>query len=196
MKCQQGFTTEIGYLVGNVLGYTMVNVPYRSLEGEVSNRLFNSNIVSLVLKTNEQRGRVEAERLIFLFCSLECLNCWRVGGGGVRQIVLFWFYHFFFFIFLPFILLHACWMVVFGSAKWWLLPWFVAIGIVGEPAPLPPTPESWLLESTRSQRLTHLLGEVGRHVWLIVGQVPMKAGWWDAPLALWDLAVINLHSLE
>ena len=107
MKCQQGFTTEIGYSVGNVLGYTMVNVPYRSLEGEISNRLFNSNIVSLVWKTNEQRGRAEAERLIFLFCSLECLNCWQVGGGGVRQIVLFWFYHFLFFIFLPFVLLHA-----------------------------------------------------------------------------------------
>ena len=119
MTCQLGFTTEIGYSVGNVLGYTMVNVPYRSLEGEISNRLFNSNIVSLVWKTNEQRGRAEAERLIFLFCSLECLNCWRVGGGGVRQIVLFWFYHFLFFIFLPFVLLHAYWVVVFGSAKWW-----------------------------------------------------------------------------
>ena len=28
----------------------------------------------------------------------------------------------------------------------------------------------------------------GKHVWLIVRQLPMKAGWWDTPLALWDLA--------
>ena len=27
-----------------------------------------------------------------------------------------------------------------------------------------------------------------KHVWLIVKQPPMKADWWDAPLALWDLA--------
>ena len=27
----------------------------------------------------------------------------------------------------------------------------------------------------------------GKHVWLIVRQALMKAGWWDAPLVLWDL---------
>ena len=32
------------------------------------------------------------------------------------------------------------------------------------------------------------LGRQGKHVWLIVRQPLMKAGWWDAPLALRDLA--------
>ena len=36
--------------------------------------------------------------------------------------------------------------------------------------------------------LTCLLGGQGKHVWLIVRQLPVKAGWWDAPLTLWDLA--------
>ena len=31
----------------------------------------------------------EAESLIFLFCSLECLNCWWAGGGGLSHKVLF-----------------------------------------------------------------------------------------------------------
>ena len=31
------------------------------------------------------------------------------------------------------------------------------------------------------------LGRQGKHVWLIVRQPLTKAGWWDAPLALWDL---------
>ena len=26
------------------------------------------------------------------------------------------------------------------------------------------------------------------HVWIIFRLLPMKAGWWDAPLALWNLA--------
>ena len=39
----------------------------------------------------------------------------------------------------------------------------------------------------------HPLGGQGRHVWQIVTQRPMKAGWWDAPLALRDLAMSNLH---
>ena len=33
-----------------------------------------------------------------------------------------------------------------------------------------------------------LLGRQGKHVWLIVRQPLMKAGWWEAPLALRDLA--------
>ena len=28
-------------------------------------------------------------------------------------------------------------------------------------------------------------------MWLIVGQTPIKAGWWDASLALWDFSRIN-----
>ena len=34
-------------------------------------------------------GRAEAESLIFLFCSLECLKCLQVGGDCVRHKVLF-----------------------------------------------------------------------------------------------------------
>ena len=37
------------------------------------------------------------------------------------------------------------------------------------------------------------LGGQGRHFWQIVRQLPMKAVWWDALLALQDLAVSNLH---
>ena len=37
------------------------------------------------------------------------------------------------------------------------------------------------------------LGGQGRHVWQIVRQLPIKAGWWDTPLVLQDLAVSNLH---
>ena len=36
-------------------------------------------------------------------------------------------------------------------------------------------------------------GGQGRHVWQIGRQLLMKAGWWDAPLALQDLVVSNLH---
>ena len=36
--------------------------------------------------------------------------------------------------------------------------------------------------------VTYVLGRQGKHVWLIARQLPMKAGWWDAPLTLWDLA--------
>ena len=32
------------------------------------------------------------------------------------------------------------------------------------------------------------LGRQGKHVWLIVRQLFMEVGWWDVPLALWDLA--------
>ena len=56
-------------------------------EGESWDRLFNSDTVNLLLKTNGSGA--EAESLIFLFCSLGCLICWQVGGDGVRQKVLF-----------------------------------------------------------------------------------------------------------
>ena len=34
------------------------------------------------------------------------------------------------------------------------------------------------------------LGRQGKYVWLIVRHLLMKAGWWDAPLALQDLAEV------
>ena len=30
-------------------------------------------------------------------------------------------------------------------------------------------------------------------MWLIFGQLPIKAGWWDAPPALWDFNRSNNH---
>ena len=33
-----------------------------------------------------------------------------------------------------------------------------------------------------------------KNMWLIVGQLPIKAGWWDAPLALWDFSWSNKQS--
>ena len=50
-----------------------------------------------------------------------------------------------------------------------------------------------IIRGHRTQGLTHLLGRQDRHVWLIVMQLPMKAGWRDAPLALQDLAVSNFQ---
>ena len=32
------------------------------------------------------------------------------------------------------------------------------------------------------------LVQQSKHVWLIVRQMIMTSGWWDAPIALWDLA--------
>ena len=40
------------------------------------------------------------------------------------------------------------------------------------------------------------LGGHCRHVWQIVMQLPMKAGWRDASLALQDLAMSNLHDVN
>ena len=40
----------------------------------------------------------------------------------------------------------------------------------------------------RIQGLTHQLDGHGKHVCLIVRQLSMKAGWWDAPLSLQGLA--------
>ena len=52
---------------------------------------------------------------------------------------------------------------------------------------------SHIIRENRTQGLIHLLGGQGKHVWLIIRQLPTKAGWWDAPLALWNLAMSNLH---
>ena len=43
-----------------------------------------------------------------------------------------------------------------------------------------------------TQGLTYLLDGQGKHVWLIVSQLPLKVGCWDAPLTLQDLAMSNL----
>ena len=39
----------------------------------------------------------------------------------------------------------------------------------------------------------YLLSRQGKHVGLIARQLPMKTSWWDAPLALRDLAKNSLH---
>ena len=49
------------------------------------NLLFNSDIVTLLLKTNGG----EVESLILLFYCMERLNCWWIDGGGVKQKFLF-----------------------------------------------------------------------------------------------------------
>ena len=46
---------------------------------------------------------------------------------------------------------------------------------------------------TQGNFLTCPLGRQGKHVWSIVRQPPIKTGWWDAPLTLWDLAEICLN---
>ena len=51
--------------------------------------------------------------------------------------------------------------------------------------------------SPPSQRLVDTWQGKGKHVWLIVRQPLMKAGWWEAPLTLRDLAEaisINFNS--
>ena len=37
------------------------------------------------------------------------------------------------------------------------------------------------------------LGGQGRHIWQIVMKLPMTAGWWDASLTLWYLAMSRLR---
>ena len=57
--------------------------------GENMNLLYNSDIVSLLLKTNAGRDR-RPNFVCLIFCILECFNCWWVvGGGAVEQKVLF-----------------------------------------------------------------------------------------------------------
>ena len=50
-------------------------------------------IANLLLKTNGDTrgggGMAESGSLIFLFCSLECLNCWQLCDGVVKHKVLF-----------------------------------------------------------------------------------------------------------
>ena len=38
--------------------------------------------------------------------------------------------------------------------------------------------------------LSHCVYET-KNLWLIVGQLPIKAGWWNAPLALWNFSWSN-----
>ena len=47
------------------------------------NLLFNCDTKNLLLKTKGERQKAQ-----FCFCSLECFNCWWVGGVGVEQRVL------------------------------------------------------------------------------------------------------------
>ena len=55
------------------------------------------------------------------------------------------------------------------------------------------------LEPKKQKRSHFLEGELihlvdkAKYVWLIVGQLPIKAGWWNAPLALRDFSRRNKH---
>ena len=42
------------------------------------------------------------------------------------------------------------------------------------------------------EELIHLVDNA-KNVWLIVGQLPKKSGWWDAPLGLRDYSQSNKH---
>ena len=55
------------------------------------------------------------------------------------------------------------------------------------------------LEPKKQKRSHFLEGELihlvdkAKYVWLIVGQLPIKAGWWNASLALRDFSRSNKH---
>ena len=53
----------------------------------------------------------------------------------------------------------------------------------------PPLRTSPIISGHRTQGQTYVPGGQDKHVWLVVKQVPMRAGWWDAPLVLLELAV-------
>ena len=53
---------------------------------------------------------------------------------------------------------------------------------------------SYLFQFAPRTRRTHLLGRLGYQLWLIVRQLPIKAGWWDAPIALRDFSRSNKHN--
>ena len=55
---------------------------------------------------------------------------------------------------------------------------------IGDYKPLPPDLPPWV---TQGNFLT-CLGRHGKHVWLIVRQLPIKTGWWDARVTLRGLA--------
>ena len=44
-----------------------------------------------------------------------------------------------------------------------------------------------------TKRRTHLRSRYDHHVWLLVGQFPIKAEWWDVSLALRDFSRSNLQ---
>ena len=60
----------------------------------------------------------------------------------------------------------------------------------------PPIPNSLEAHTSYTFPLPPIIPQGGqdRRVWLIARQLTMNAGWWDAPLAFWDLAVSNLHN--
>ena len=45
-----------------------------------------------------------------------------------------------------------------------------------------------IIRTHRTQWLNYLLSRQRKHLLLVLKQLPMKVGWWDGPLALWDLA--------
>ena len=58
--------------------------------GENIDLLFNSDIVNFLLETNRgERQKAFFFSLFFFIYSLKCSNCQWVGGGGLRQKVIF-----------------------------------------------------------------------------------------------------------
>ena len=69
------------------------------------------------------------------------------------------------------------------SLNSYTFPTFPVTTLQPFPAHLPPT-----ANKSCQNRNVISLGRQGKHVWLIVRQPLMKAGWWDAPLSIRDLA--------
>ena len=48
------------------------------------------------------------------------------------------------------------------------------------------------MSSFHLRRFIHWV-DMAENVWLLVGQLPIKAGWWDAPLAIREFIRRNMH---
>ena len=56
-------------------------------------------------------------------------------------------------------------------------------------------PSSIVITTVQHYSLIFPQGGQGKRVWLTVREPSMKAGWRDAPLALWDSVVSNIHGI-
>ena len=77
------------------------------------------------------------------------------------------------------ILNSPCFLILLIHTKYKAIRWIFGL-----------TPRFYSLEGELTQYV-----DKAKNVWLIVGQLHIKAGWWDAPLALQDFSWSNEHSL-